>query len=153
MLALAMATLQLLVVQGLKPAGNVGLEVTFHTKEKATLRSAHSDYEYCERVLRQSYERQRPVGVSVKDGEIQQVRRADHDVVLELVERSPTRVDVWFVGHDGKFYFNRSDPQAQRVYDNLAGSKRSQGWVWFVAALSDLRIVDVVTEDQLPRMK
>jgi hypothetical protein len=148
-----MATLQLLVVQGLKPAGNLGLEVTFHTKERATLRSAHGDYEYCERLLRQSCDQKRPVGISVLNGEVQQVIRADQDVVRELVERGPTRVDVWFFGHDGKFHFDRSNPHARRIYDTLARSKRSESWVWFVATLPDLLIVDTASEDELPRTK
>jgi len=152
-LALAMATIQLLVVQGLEPAGDVGLEVTFHTKKRAILRSAHGDYEGCERLLQQSYERQRPVGVSVWNGELQQVKRADQDVVSELVERGRTRVDVWFLGHDGKFRFDRSHPQAKRIYDALTRSKRSGSWVWFVAALPDLLIVDAACEDELPRTK
>ena len=151
MLALAMATLQLFVVQGLKPMGNVGLGVTFHTKERAILRSTHGDYEYCERHLRQSYDRQQPVGVSVLHGEVQQVRWADQDVVGELVERGPTRVDVWFLWHNGKFQLDRSHPHAQRIYDALARSKRSGRWVWFVAMLPDLLIVDVASEDELPR--
>ncbi len=151
MLALAMATLQLVVVQGLKPAGNFGLEVTLHTKERATLRSARGDYERCERLLQQSYHRQRPVGVSVLDGEIQQVIRADQDVVRELVERGPARVDVWFLGHDGIFHFDRSGLHAKRIHDTLAKSKGSRKRVWFVAALPDLLIVDVALEDELPR--
>jgi hypothetical protein len=148
-----MAALQLLVVQGLKPAGDVGLEVTFHTKERAVLRSAQVDYERCERLLQQSRDRQRPVGVSVLEGEIQQVLRADRDVVRELAERGPARVDIWFFGHDGKFQFDRSNPHAKRIFDTLARSERSGRWVWFAATLPALLIVDVASEDELPRTK
>lgn len=151
-LAIAMATLQLLVVQGLKPAGNVGLEVTFHTKERAILRSTHGDYQYYEGLLQRSCDRQRPVGVSVRDGEIQEVSWADQDVVMQLVERDRPRVDVWFMGHDGLFHFDRSDPHAQRIGDTLARSKKFRSRVWFVA-LRDLRIVDVAFEDELPRIR
>jgi hypothetical protein len=58
-------------------------------------------------------------------------------------------VDVWFTGHDGIHPFDRSDPQAKRIYDTLTKCKRTESWVWFAAQSPDLVIVDVATEDEL----
>jgi len=149
-LTLAMITFQLVVVQGLKQVGSAGLAVTFHTKQTATLRADHRNYEYYERLLRRSLERKRPVAASVSNGEVQQVIRADQDVVRDLVEDGPTRAKVWFAGHDGIYHIDRSDPQAKRVYDALAKSRRTEGWVWFAATIPDLLIVDALSEDELP---
>ena len=85
------------------------------------------------------------------NGEIQRVARADRDVVYGLVERDPTRVDVWFFGHNGIFHFDRSQPSAKRIYDTLAKSKKSGSRVWFVTTPPDLRVADVASEDELPR--
>lgn len=125
----------------------------FHTKERATLHRGRTESGYWERLLRDSLDQARPVGISIREGEIQQAARADQDVVNKLVERSETRVDVWFQGHNGIFRIDRSRPDAKRIYDTLERCQKSRGRVWFVAELPYLTILDAAAEDELPRKK
>src|SRR4029077_9665651 len=75
---------------------------------------------------------------------IEEVVRADNDVPLELSADTPGPIRVAFQGHDGVFRLQPDHPEAKRIRTTLDAAIRQQARVWFVAAKSNLALVDVV---------
>jgi len=122
-----------------------GATVHFQDTSHGRLAAHDANYVAYLRLARRSQERQHPVGVTFAEGStIAEVLRADNDVPLELSADAPGPIRVAFQGHDGVFRLKPDHPEAKRIRTTLDAAIREQARVWFVAAKSNLALVDVV---------
>jgi hypothetical protein len=127
-----------------------GATIIFQTGQEARLSRNHQDYQYYLTLVRESVERQYPVGVRIdSSGDIGEIARADNDFVAFLAEGRASAVKVMFQGHDGIAYLERQHPRFDNIERDLNRSLKEKKRIWFVWRLPRLTLEDtlIVEED------
>ncbi len=138
------APLRLLVVKSVQES-TADTVVIFQTDQKGRLSRNHKNYQYLLKLVQESSESQRPVGVRVDSaGEITEIARSDNDFIHSLADESEDKVRVVFQGHDGIAHLERQHPRFGSIERDLYRALREKKRIWFVWRLPRLTLEDVM---------
>jgi hypothetical protein len=128
---------------------NKGIKITLHSRKVVTLLKFHESYENFTKLITLALERKHPIGLVVsKNNEVIAMQRADNDIVKNIFLRDEETFVIQFQGHDGFFYLERNHPDFDRIYAMLDKSKIDSQRVWFIAQLPQMKIFDVILEEE-----
>jgi hypothetical protein len=122
--------------------------VTLENNTIVTLSKDHKLYDYYIELINHALTRKYPIGFLVaKDNKIIEVQRADNDIVENIIRDKKT-IKIYFMGHNGIFFLECDHPHFDLLYARLNKSKTDSHRVWFIAQLSDLKLLDVIFDEK-----
>jgi len=125
-----------------------GATISFAEGEVGRLPNVHVSFDRALRLLRDSLERQTPVGVRLdSDGTIQGVYWVDSDAPLKIDEKDKDIIRIFFPLHAGLYHLRRDHPDCPRLLALLHQARQEQTRLWFLTDLPRLDVVDLQPVD------